>query len=337
MNLTVRRPEQLAWPRHAATLLMSAETVFVLVATTTGFDPIPAGFDAAICLVALCLLALTGSAIVGRRLARLFSGDADDLAARRQKDLVDSQRRQQRYERVENVLDGDAYPIMVFQPIVDLGSADVLGYEALARFGPGEAPPDTWFRDAASVGLGIDLELKAARRALEHLPRLPHPHQYISVNVSPELLFSNELHDLLSQHDADRIVIELTEQIAVEDYRLCRVAIERLRGLGAKLAIDDLGAGYASLRHVIELRPEFIKLDRALIIAADESAISMVQALVTLAGLTGAIVLAEGIEDETTLHRVQALGADRGQGWHFGHPGPLPSNSTGISSIASQS
>ncbi|HST83127.1 MAG TPA: EAL domain-containing protein [Kineosporiaceae bacterium] len=337
MTSTVRRLRLLAWLQRTATVLMSVETVFVLVQSITSSDPLPDAFDVLICVVALgSLLVLTSSGIAGGRLTRLLSGDAKDLAARRQQELAAADRRQRRYERIENALDGNAYPTMVFQPIVDLDTANILGYEALARFGPGEAPPDVWFRHAASVGLGIELELKAVRRALEQLPELPHQHQYISVNASPELVLSNDLHDLIARHDAARIVVELTEHPAVDDYQSYRTAIERLRGLGAKLAIDDLGAGYAAMRNVIELRPDILKIDRTLIIEADESAVSIVQALVTLAGMTGATVLAEGIEDETVLHRVQALGVDLGQGWHFGRPGPLPSNSTGISTISSQ-
>jgi EAL domain-containing protein (putative c-di-GMP-specific phosphodiesterase class I) len=337
MISTANRLRLPAWLHRAATLLMSVEVIFVLIQAATGSDPLPAALDVLICALALgSLLVLAGLGIAAGPLTRLLSGDAKDLAARRKQDLAAADRRQRRYERIEHALDGNIYPIMVFQPIVELGTANILGYEALARFGPGEAAPDVWFRQAASVGLGIELELKAVQRALEQLPQLPHRHQYISVNASPELLLSNDLHDLIAGHDAARIVVELTEHASVDDYRLCRTAIERLRGLGATFAIDDLDAGYAAMRHVIELRPDIIKIDRTLILETDESAVSAVQSLVALAEMTGAVVLAEGIEDVTVLHRVQALGVNLGQGWHFGRPQPLSSNSSGISRISNQ-
>jgi EAL domain-containing protein (putative c-di-GMP-specific phosphodiesterase class I) len=278
-------------------------------------------------LLALVVLGTAaGTDILERRVTRLLFADAADLATRRRHDREESEDRQHRRERIETVLEGHAYPTMVFQPIVDLTHGRVVGYEALSRFGPMEAPPDAWFNEAADVGLGIELELKAVSRALDQLGDFPEPGQYLSVNCSPDLLISNDLYDLLKRHDAARVVVELTEHLPVDDYEDCRTAVERLRELGVRLAIDDMGTGYASMRHVIELRPEIIKLDRSLVKVSEGPARSMVQAMVTLAGLTGSTVLAEGIEDEATLSWVRELGAELGQGWHIGHPEPLPTH-----------
>lgn len=115
-------------------------------------------------------------------------------------------------------------------------------------------------------------------------------------------------------------MIELTEQTPVEDYVRCRTVVDRLRGLGARLAIDDLGAGYASLRHVIALQPEIIKLDRALTDVTDGAARSTVQTLVGLARLVDATIIAEGIEHAGQVDVIRGLGVELGQGWHLGRP-----------------
>jgi EAL domain-containing protein (putative c-di-GMP-specific phosphodiesterase class I) len=316
---------RLSWLPRLATALMSAEAVFVVIQTITGFDALTDILDVAVCVIALGALAvLACSDVVERRLGRALRVDADDLAARRHQDSEESAKRRRRRERIENVLDGQAYPVMVFQPIVDVRTEEIVGFESLARFGPKEAPPNVWFEQATSVGLGVELELKAVRRALAQLHDLPDERQYLSVNCSPVTLMSTDLYNLLALHDAHRIVVELTEHVPVEDYQHCRAALERLRDLGIRLAIDDLGAGYSSMRHVIELRPEIIQLDRFLIETDDSSAQSMVQVLVSVTALTGSAVLAEGIENEAALGRVRQLGVTLGQGWHFGHPAALP-------------
>ena len=328
MDSIVRRLSRIALLRRLAMVLMAAEAAFVVIQSITGVDPLPDSLDVLISAVALsALLIMIGSDVVEHHLTRRLTVEANDLSARRREDRAEWEAEEKRRERIENVLDGHAYPTMVFQPIVDLRSERVVGFEALARFGPDQAAPDLWFIQAASVGMGLELELKAIRRALEQLAALPEERQYLSVNCSPSVLVSPALCELLAHHDGHRVVLELTEHVPVDDYGACRRALEPLRELGARLAIDDLGAGYASLRHMIELRPEIIKLDRTLADVTDESVHSMVQALVALAALTGSTVLAEGIEDDVTLGRVREMGVDLGQGWYFGRPGPLPTHS----------
>jgi EAL domain-containing protein (putative c-di-GMP-specific phosphodiesterase class I) len=195
-----------------------------------------------------------------------------------------------------------------------------VGYEALSRFGSG--PPDAWFAEATRAGLGTELELKAIGRALDHLPDLPAD-TFLSLNCSPATLLTGDLYELLLPHPGARIVVELTEQTPVDDYRPCRAAADRLRARGVRLAIDDLGAGYASLHRVIALQPEIIKLDRSLIQVTDRTGQAMVRTLVTLGQLTGAIVIAEGIEDTVSLDIVRDLGVPLGQGFHLGKPQPI--------------
>ena len=308
--------------RQVAIPLMAIETVAVLFEKVTRRDPLPDWLDICIGILGICALTLVMVAeVLSHRYRGAFVADATDLASRRRHDADERRTVQRQRERIENVLEGNDFPSMVFQPIVDLRTGQTAGFEALSRFGPG-GPPDIWFADASEVGLGLQLELKAIRRALNSLDQLPGQ-TYLSVNCSPTTLRSEELYDVLARHDTARVVVELTEQLPVENYPECRAAVDRLRQIGVRLAIDDLGAGYASLRHVIALQPEIIKLDRGLADVADASVQMMVQTLVTLGRLTGATILAEGIEDAAGLVRVRELGVELGQGWHLGRPVPI--------------
>ena len=151
---------------------------------------------------------------------------------------------------------GDFYP--VFQPIVDLAGGELVGYEALTRFA-GEMAPDAAFRAAAGAGIQRELELATLRRALRQGASLLQPGQFLSVNVSPEVLVApgGELGRLLERRRHD-VVVEITEHSEVADYDELRTAVGRF-GPRVRLAVDDAGAGYSSLRHILELRPSFVK------------------------------------------------------------------------------
>src|SRR5439155_22341264 len=124
---------------------------------------------------------------------------------------------------------------------------------------------DVWFAEADEVGMGAELELLAIRKALQALPALSME-GYVSLNVSPKTLVEPELEDLVRHPDvpSSRLVLEVTEHAAIEDYEQLTEALGRLRPQGVRLAVDDAGAGNASLRHVLGLRPDIIKLDRTL-------------------------------------------------------------------------
>jgi EAL domain-containing protein (putative c-di-GMP-specific phosphodiesterase class I) len=227
-------------------------------------------------------------------------------------------------DRIEQALTG-AGLTMVFQPIVSLSSGTVVKVEALARFAPPPARgPDRWFAEAASVGLGRPLELCAIERALSVLPELPEP-LCMAVNAGPDTFFSTELLDLLRTSTPSRVVVELTEHVGIEDipalYRACR----GLRALGAELAIDDTGTGFASLSLVLEVSPEFIKLEREITgnIDLDPVRRALARALVAFGNETGAEVIAEGIETAAELDVLIDLGISYGQGFYLGRPGSL--------------
>lgn len=214
-------------------------------------------------------------------------------------------------------------PDIVYQPILALDSLEVVGAEALSRFPPGTPPPDEWFSSAAAAGVGEDLELEAVSAAARGLPLLQGR---LAINVSPATASSPRTARLLQSLPLHRIVLEVTEHEEVRDYEALHAALRPLREQGLRLAVDDVGAGFASMRHVLCLAPDVVKLDVSLVrdIDADQARRALATALVAFARTTGASVVAEGIETGAELEALRSLGVDRGQGYYLGRPAPLP-------------
>ncbi|HUY30628.1 MAG TPA: EAL domain-containing protein [Acidimicrobiales bacterium] len=212
----------------------------------------------------------------------------------------------------------------VLQPIIDLRTGVLAGAEALARF-PIEPvrAPDVWFAEARRANLGVELQLEAVRRAIEAADALPTP-AFLTINVDADAMSCAELPALLATAEPRSLVLELTEHVAIGDYPELRRVIARLRDDGARVAIDDTGAGYSSLAHIVKLAPEFIKLDIELVRGVDIDPIrrSLVTAVVTFARETGAKVVAEGIETETERQVLADLAVDYGQGYFLARPMP---------------
>jgi len=210
-----------------------------------------------------------------------------------------------------------------FQPIVDLRSGEAVGTEALSRFA--QVPvrsPDAWFAEAATLGLGVELELAALARALERLDRLPSA-MYLSLNASVEAIMSDEFHATMSDVPAERIVLELTEHTQVADYPSFARTVESLRSVGMRLAVDDAGSGFASFNHVLHLAPDVIKLDISLIrgIDHDPAKQSLARALLRFGSEAfGTTFVAEGIETRGELGTLRSLGFHSGQGFILGRP-----------------
>jgi PAS domain S-box-containing protein len=248
-----------------------------------------------------------------------------DVTAEHSAHLATTRWATERRRRIIDVLAGDA-PGMVYQPILALDTGAMLGVEALARF-PGSPPlgPDVWFADAAAEGLGTELELKAIRTAIAQFGSLPRG-IYLSVNASPETVASPRLPDILAGAPGDRLVLELTEHAHVEDYDALCTVLTRLRQRGIRLAVDDAGAGFASLRHILNLRPDLIKLDIGLTrgMDADPARRALATALLGFGAEIGAMIIAEGIETEAELATLKALGIRYGQGYLLGKPSQLP-------------
>lgn len=227
---------------------------------------------------------------------------------------------------------------MAFQPVADITSGRIVGAEALARFAPEPCrPPDEWFREAESVGLGLDLELAAVAAALSQLDQLPAD-GFIAVNVSPSTAMTFQLRELLSVAPPSRIVLEVTEHTKVEDYDALIVALEPLRAAGVRIAVDDTGAGYAGFQSLLRLRPDILKLDTTLTrgIDADPIRRALAAALVTFAAEIDAPLIAEGIEVNGELKTLRRIGIPWGQGYHLARPGPLPLPHAQIASLVAR-
>ena len=211
----------------------------------------------------------------------------------------------------------------VFQPIVDLERNETIGYEGLTRFADGRAP-DLVFAEAEAAGLGQELELATLARILRAAAGLPAD-ALLSVNVSPELILSGRLAAALPSW-RDRLILEVTEHVEINDYPAVRAAVKAI-GM-VRLAVDDAGAGFASLRHVLELQPQFMKLDISLVrgIEGDPARQGLVAGMVYFAVLTDRTLIAEGIETKDELETLRMLGVDLGQGYLLGRPGPLDEN-----------
>jgi len=215
----------------------------------------------------------------------------------------------------------------VFQPIYALTDGRLLAVEALTRFSidPPETP-DVWFARATELGLGRDLEIAVMQVAVAEADRegLP-PHVSLSLNCSPDTLADVRLVEMLASTDR-AIVFEITEHAIVEDYHDLDAAMAALRRHGATFAVDDAGAGFASLRHIVRLAPEIIKLDMSLTqnLRHDPVRSKLADCLIRFAHGTGIQLYAEGIEHHADLTTWRELGANGAQGYHLGRPGPLP-------------
>ena len=248
--------------------------------------------------------------------------------AQREDDLanLDRTRRREAIDGLGRLIDGVGLNIAL-QPIVDLGSRRVVGAEALARF-TGEdgdrLPTEQTFLDAHQLGLGVDLELAVIGLALRTQERLPAG-IYLALNVSPALLAGGELESIVArgEHGERPLVVELTEHQAVEDYVELASTLGRLREQGVRVAVDDVGSGFASFRHVTRVNPEILKLDRSLVCGIDEDPVrqSLAAAIVAFARDVGAIVVSEGIESGDELSCLMDLSVGCGQGFYLGRPG----------------
>jgi len=230
-------------------------------------------------------------------------------------------------KRTEFVLDHPEMLNIVFQPIVRVATKAIVGVEALARFNIQPVhSPDHWFAEAHRAGLGIELEMLAITKALEQLDHVPRT-WYLTCNVGPETIVSVPLAELLSTIDQRRVVMELTEHSRVTDYPALMTRLRALREPGTRLAIDDTGAGFSSLSHVLKLAPDFIKLDRDLVAGIDFDPVRRVLAasLVDFAMSTGAEIVAEGVEIEDELRTLEYLGVRYAQGYHAGPAADLDS------------
>jgi EAL domain-containing protein (putative c-di-GMP-specific phosphodiesterase class I) len=248
----------------------------------------------------------------------------DALTSRLHAERQEVLQRERDRTRVADVI-SQARFVPVLQPIFDLASRAPVAVEALTRFTALPArTPEEWFAHADHVGLRVPLELAVAGAALGELRRLDAP-LALALNVSPSTVLSGRLGELLYGQPLDRVVIELTEHSPVDDYRSLEAALAPWRERGARLAVDDAGAGYASFTHILRLHPELIKLDTDMTrdIHLDRPRQALARAVIGYATEMGVGVIAEGIEVDAELEMLIQLGAPFGQGFHLGRPRPL--------------
>ena len=246
------------------------------------------------------------------------------LARQQEREQRSDRLRRFKSDRIRRVLECGGLSIM-YQPIVELKTGQIVGYESLARFtDPPYRPPNIWFAEAAEVGLGAELELLAVELGLAAFASLG-PTTLLSINISPEVAVTAPFIQRFQAVPGERVVIELTEHTRIDDYPASARAIEQLRSSGIRIAVDDAGAGYSSLQHILRLQPDIVKLDQGLTGSIDTDAAkrALASSMVSFAGEIGAVLVAEGIETEQQLRVLRELGVEWGQGYLLGHPGPL--------------
>lgn len=258
--------------------------------------------------------------------SRLYAVARDVTERRLEEDLLraparaDARRRHEAQERILATIELGAFG-PVFQPIIELGGLTVVGYEALTRFADGSRP-DEMFATAIQCDLGAALERVTLAAALAGARDLPRG-SWLSVNVSPSLLIDVPLMQSVLGVRARPLVIEITEHETIPAYGPLRDAIAAL-GPDVRLAVDDAGAGVANFNHLVELRPDFVKIDAGLVrgVDSDVSRQAVVAGILHFATTAGCDVIAEGIETDAELEKLRELGVTLGQGYLLGRPAP---------------
>ncbi len=259
-------------------------------------------------------------------LSASIAGDVvRELAGQLEREARAVEQEQAVRDRVERALAPGAI-VPAYQAIVDIGRSRVVGVEALARFAIDPVrPPDTWFAEATLAGRQVELEIAAVHAEAQAFEDATLGACYLSLNVSPEAIVARGIFDALVGLPRDRIVLEITEHAPVSDYAALADALAPFRAAGGRLAVDDAGAGFASLRHILWLEPDIIKLDISLTrdIDTDRRRRALAAALITFATEMGIAIVAEGIETRPELDALRSLGVRFGQGYFLRRPCPL--------------
>ncbi|WP_307856979.1 EAL domain-containing protein [Pseudarthrobacter albicanus] len=233
----------------------------------------------------------------------------------------------ERASRIEAVLKGRML-LTAFQPIYELSTGSVVGVEAFTRFvSDGGDNAGYWFAEAAEARLGSELEFAALESALAAARHLP-THLYVALKLSPATCLDPLLPGLLEESTLapDRMVLQLTDALTAEQPAALGAALAPLRQRGVRLAIDHAGSYFDSIRHIRQLQPDIIKLDRNLIAGIDTDTLrhAFGEAMVGVAEQLGAALIAEGIETNDELAAVAGLGVTAVQGYFLGRPTTRP-------------
>ncbi len=257
--------------------------------------------------------------------AKAASHVVGELATKLVQEREGVERRSAWERQIQRVLDSGG-PECVLQPIIALDTEQPVGFEALARFDSEPVrSPGAWFAEAAALGYALELEIAAVEAAISGIDHLP-PGAFLALNVSPASIVSSRLTETIGRIPLDRVVVELTEHAPISDYPMLRSVLADLRLSGTRLAVDDVGAGHASLRHILQLEPDLIKLDVSLTrdIDTQRAQRSLASALVTFGREMEATLIAVGVETDAELAVIRELGIPWAQGYYFGRPAPWP-------------
>lgn len=269
----------------------------------------------------LCCFRGQTDATLNERDLGLLKVCANLAAAHIEHEAMANRKRKQISDRIREVL-GTGLLSVVYQPICHVAAKRIAGVEALSRFATMPLrTPDLWFNEAAEIGMAQTLEIAAVRLALQALDQLPAK-LYVSINASPDVVLSGALTAELLDMPCERIVLELTEHTLVLRYEDLLASLAPLRTAGVRIAVDDAGAGHSSLRHILQLAPDIIKLDVSLTrhIDTDPARRALTAALAEFARETGAKIVAEGIETPGELSTLTRIGVPLAQGYLLGSP-----------------
>ena len=270
----------------------------------------------------LCCFSRHPDPALDERDAELMRAFAEIVGTHLQPRADEQELRHRLAEEIGALLDSGG-PAIALQPIVDLGTRAVLGYEALARFpAVSDRSVEEWFDAAGTVGMAGALEAAAVHAAIRILPQLPDA-LTLAVNVSATSLTANpSIARMLSRYQPHRVVLELTEHHRIDDLEAIRDVLKHARANGVRVALDDTGSGYSGLQRLVTLGPEIVKLDRALVqgVSHHPGRAAMCEAMASFAVRTGIRLIAEGIEDRADLRTLTEIGITAGQGYLLGRP-----------------
>ena len=271
-----------------------------------------------------CCFSFKPDPSLNERDLRVLRAFADLVAHQIEGEVEQLRSRSEMMDRIRGVLASPG-PAIVYQPIFRLSDLSLNGAEALARFEvEPRRSPDLWFAEAGEVKLKAELEELAIRNALAGFRSVWREQTiHLGLNCSPQTIVAGNLPRHLGTAPPNKVVLEVTEHDAVQDYERLRQALKPLKAIGVKVAIDDAGAGFASLRHIVDLRPDIIKLDISLVrgIHADTMKQALAHAFISFGRQTDCKIVAEGVENAAELAKVRELGVDAAQGFFLGRPG----------------
>lgn len=284
---------------------------------------VPLVFSDGVVYGTLCCFSFKPKLNLEERDLSLLGAFADVLACQIEALASAGRHRGEQVERIGEAI-REREPGIVYQPIFKVFDMSMVGVEALARFScePRRAP-DVWFAEAGEVGMRIALERQAIRNAIEGFREVWKERPVdLSVNCSPQTIVEGDLGSLVRRAPSGRIILEITEHDHVADYGPLLAAIERLRARGVRIAVDDAGSGYASMRHIVHVAPDYIKLDISLTrgIENDHMRQALASSLIEFGHQTGCQIVAEGVETAAELIALRNLGVDKAQGYYLSRP-----------------